>query len=143
MTLQKDIEEQDEEEIMSVVTFASPLIKSSKQSFPNSESSQEGAFQTSSVQSNSQSQQQSTSPKERKDTNKELPPPMNPIGPGIKGTTSPFRRSYEAIPEENTQQHQRSGSLTGSPEALKPEIIGPIKRDRVSTISVRTLSVNM
>ncbi|XP_035706694.1 tuberin isoform X3 [Folsomia candida] len=136
MTLQKDIEEQDEEEIMSVVTFASPLIKSSKQSFPNSESSQEGAFQTSSVQSNSQSQQQSTSPKERKDTNKELPPPMNPIGPGIKGTTSPFRRSYEAIPEENTQQHQRSGSLTGSPEALKPEIIGPIKRDRVSTISV-------
>jgi len=57
-----------------------------------------------------------------------------------KGTTSPFRGSCEAIPEEIVLPPPRHGSLDmGSPDAAHHlELLHPVRRERTSTISVMT-----
>lgn len=122
VSLQKDIEEQDEDETLTV-TGGSPLNCSGMED-----------HQVEIMQSNSAliatSQSSSTSTSPFDNNSKE------PQHGGIKGSSSPFRRSYEAIPEENTQ---RGGSFSSSPDAVRQTEVGlnPMQRDRGFTVSVR------
>jgi len=125
LNLQKDIEEQDEEEQGHKVAESETLDQDkSVETVPTKLTSEETATTSSPANQLKMASE---------DTSHTYSATSNPTAI-MKGNTSPFRRSYEAIPEENLQ---KSGSLGSSPEGKgQADAIVPMKRDRISTISV-------
>lgn len=130
INLHKDIEEQEEDEL----TVINHQV--SENEGTNDQRSEVPEFQSLQLSQNQSQNAGFVEAKENRDcgtlavaANNTMTVNTNNVA---KGSTSPFRRSYEAIPEENTQ---RTGSLSGSPEQ-QLEALNPVKRDRVSTISV-------
>jgi tuberous sclerosis protein 2 len=154
LNLQKDIQEQDEEELTISIKhadepgstsctsiFSGPL---SSESSVNKNGSSKSSFAPIPTEYNPVSTESNmptnTSPPQAKSSSKDdsgssYTASSNPTP--IKGNTSPFRRSYDAIPEESVQ---KTGSLGSSPEGKSQvEVIVPMKRDRMATISVNSV----